>query len=92
MLPPYLQKPVAVTWGGWTPGEPRPAGRHILSRVRRLLPTLLFTLGTVLVLISLFGMWVHVTLGPAAGPGLEVGVVTLLLSAAAFTGWYWFGA
>jgi len=90
MLPPYPQ-----TTGGRHPflaARPARQGGHILSRVRRLLPTLLFTLGTGLVLISLFGMWVHVTLGPAAGPGLEVGVVTLLLAAAAFTGWYWFGA
>jgi hypothetical protein len=59
--------------------------------VRRLLPTLLFTLGVVLVLASLFGMWAHLTLGPEAGPGLELGVSALLVSTAAFTGWYWFG-
>jgi hypothetical protein len=59
--------------------------------VRSTVAATLCALGGLAALVSLFGMWGHLTLGPAAFPGLEVGVGGLLVSAASFCGWYWYG-
>jgi hypothetical protein len=59
--------------------------------VRRGLSVGLFVLGGVAAVISLYGMWFHVTIGPTYGPGLELGVVALALAAGCFCGAYWYG-
>ncbi|MGD9902524.1 MAG: hypothetical protein AB7U83_03555 [Vicinamibacterales bacterium] len=41
-------------------------------------------LGALAAVTSLYGMWFHLTLGPAFGPGLELGVVALAVSGACF--------
>jgi hypothetical protein len=50
----------------------------------------LFALGGVATALSLFGMWHHVTIGPLYGPGLELGVGALAVSAVCFFGSYWY--
>lgn len=59
--------------------------------VRPALATVLCGLGGLAALVSLFGVWAHVTPGPAAGPGAALGAGGLVVSLACFCGWYWFG-
>ena len=59
--------------------------------VRRLLAVVLFVLGAASAVVSLFGMWHHLTIGPRYGPGLELGVGALVLSAVCFYGAYRYG-
>jgi len=61
------------------------------ATVRRLLAVVLFVLGAASAVVSLFGMWFHITIGPIHGPGLELGVGALVLSAVCFYGSYWYG-
>ena len=56
--------------------------------MKRLVGAALFALGAVAAVASLFGMWFHVTLGATYGPGLELGVAALALSAVCFCGSY----
>ena len=58
---------------------------------KRLLAAVLFVLGAVSAVASLFGMWFHLTIGPMYGPGLELGVGALAVSAVCFFGSYWYG-
>jgi hypothetical protein len=58
--------------------------------VRETLSVVLFALGGVATALSLFGMWHHVTIGPLYGPGLELGVGALAVSAVCFFGSYWY--
>lgn len=53
-----------------------------------MLSVALFALGGVSAIASLFGMWHHVTIGPMYGPGLELGVGALVVSAVCFFGSY----
>jgi hypothetical protein len=55
-----------------------------------MLSVVLFSLGGVSAIASLFGMWHHVTIGPMFGPGLELGVGALAVSAVCFCGSYWY--
>ncbi len=57
--------------------------------MKTVLAVVLFVLGGVAVVFSLYGMWFHLTIGPNYGPGLELGVGALAVSAVCFTGSYW---
>ena len=59
--------------------------------MKRTLAVVLFVLGAVAAVFSLFGMWFHLTIGPMYGPGLELGAGALVVSAVCFAGSYWFG-
>ncbi len=59
--------------------------------MKRTLSVVLFVLGGVAAVFSLFGMWFHLTIGPMYGPGLELSAGALMMSAACFGGAYWFG-
>ena len=58
--------------------------------MRKTLSIGLCVLGAVTTALSLFGMWHHVTIGPLYGPGLELGVGALAVSAVCFVGSYWY--
>ena len=57
--------------------------------MKTVLAVVLFVLGGVAAVFSLYGMWFHLTIGPMYGPGLELGAGALVLSAACFSGSYW---
>ena len=59
--------------------------------MKKTLAVVLFALGAGSAVASLFGMWFHLTIGPMYGPGLELGVGALVLSAVCFCGSYWYG-
>ena len=58
--------------------------------MRKILSVVLCVLGAVATIFSLFGMWHHLTIGPLYGPGLELGVGALAVSAVCFFGSYWY--
>jgi hypothetical protein len=60
--------------------------------LRKILSVVLCVLGAAATVFSLFGMWHHITIGPRYGPGLELGVGALAVSAVCFCGAYWFAA
>jgi hypothetical protein len=57
--------------------------------VRRALSIVLMLLGGLSALLSMFGVWFHLEIGPRHGPGLEVAVAALAASAVCFCAAYW---
>jgi len=59
--------------------------------VKRALSIVLMVLGGISALVSMFGAWFHLEVGPRHGPGLEVAVAALGVSAVCFCAAYWYG-
>ena len=60
--------------------------------MKRALSIVLMLLGGLAALVSMFGAWFHLEFGRGQGPGLEVAVAALAVSAMCFCGSYWYGS